>query len=162
MPSKNRAAATLGKEDIQVCLNGKTKKEGPHQAKDKYLHWHLLESEAGSAGLRGWRTKDPYNFPIPPGLGTKLMGREGRKKKGVTLGLRLATAAWLPGGHSFLLRNRAWGCCLLPRMQYIPEMAPHSQERSPALWVLPSDGLLSPGAAWDTEYLMYHFGVQFN
>lgn len=72
---------------LQECFNGKTRKEGeledlcPHQARDRYLHWYRLESEAGSVGLLGWRGKDPYNFPVLPGLGTKLMGKEegGRK-----------------------------------------------------------------------------------
>lgn len=72
---------------LRGCFNGKTRKEReledlcPHQARDRYLHWYCLESEAGSVGLLGWRGKDPYNFPVLPGLGTKLMGKEegGRK-----------------------------------------------------------------------------------
>lgn len=71
----------------QRCSKGKTKEEGgledlcPYWARDRYLHWHRLESEAGSVGLLGCRGKDPYNFPILPGLGTKLMGREEEEER---------------------------------------------------------------------------------
>lgn len=73
---------------FESVFRPKTKKEEalehlcPHQSRGEYLHWHLLESEAGSAGLPGWRGKDPCNFPILSGLGTKLTGNEeGRRKR---------------------------------------------------------------------------------
>lgn len=44
-------------------------------------------------------------------------------------------------------------------MQYILDMALQPWEHSLAMWVLPSDGL---GAAWDTEPLTDHFGVQLS
>ena len=44
-------------------------------------------------------------------------------------------------------------------MQYILEMALQPWEHSLAMWVLPSDGL---GAAWDTEPLRDHFGVELS
>lgn len=75
--------------------------------------------------------------------------------------MNLATPAWLPSGHSSLLRNKraregvySKECSVLLRLQ--------PWEHSLAIWVLPSGGLLPPGAASDTEPLTDHFGVQLS